>query len=477
MAGARAAFLMNPLEAYLTLAEPRRAWVYATAGVLIAFIAYGDWIVEDVSLGFLYVLPILMAAATLHGWQIFALAAGCAVLREWFGPLQGTPGAGLRVCVGAAGFALAGFFVAQLNRQRQAVLQHLQERERQIQLRLEAERQLQVVIETSPLCILTLNSEGRVVLANTSAQNLFRTEVLPLQGQEIQTHLPILKRFLSIQHSSPNLRTSVESRGQSADGETFMAHIWLSTFDSDSGRCLAAFIWDASENLRDREGTGLDSMMATSRVLIGAISHEIRNLAAAASTIYKELASVGSQGERFSTLGTVIEAVESVASSGLKLASRSSDAVADLGMVLDEARVLIDASFRDEGGMVQWRVPPQLPLVEADHHSLLQVFLNLARNSEAAMKHNPRKILCIDATLDNDMVLVRFRDIGPGIANPEALFRPFQVGAGSTGLGLYISRAVLKSHGGDLYYEGDPDGACFVVQLWLASEDSDSGTS
>ena len=62
MAEATAAFLTNPLEAYLTFSEPRRAWVYAIAAVLIAIIAYGDWKLEDVSLGFLYVLPILMAA-------------------------------------------------------------------------------------------------------------------------------------------------------------------------------------------------------------------------------------------------------------------------------------------------------------------------------------------------------------------------------------------------------------------------------
>jgi C4-dicarboxylate-specific signal transduction histidine kinase len=138
-------------------------------------------------------------------------------------------------------------------------------------------------------------------------------------------------------------------------------------------------------------------------------------------------------------------------------------------MVLDEARVLIDASLRDEGGVTEWRIPNELPLVEADHHSLLQVFLNLARNSEQAMRHAPEKILWVEASMDNDMVLVRFRDTGPGIAHPEALFKPLQPGAASTGLGLYISRAILKSHGGDLYHEPGPGGACFAVRLWPVS--------
>src|SRR6201993_3440616 len=161
-----------------------------------------------------------------------------------------------------------------------------------MQLRADTERQLQVLIETSPLGILTLDSEGRVLLANTSAQHLLRLEQRSLAGQQISAYLPILKRFLSIRDSAPELRTVVETRGQRADGEAFLAHVWLSTFISGSGLCLAAFIWDSSENLRDREGTGLDSMMATSRVLIGAMSHEIRNLAGAASAAYRALARV-----------------------------------------------------------------------------------------------------------------------------------------------------------------------------------------
>ena len=64
--------LMNPLVSYLTFSEPRRGWVYVIASVLIVGIAYSDWKIEEVSVGFLYVLPILMASATLRGWQILA---------------------------------------------------------------------------------------------------------------------------------------------------------------------------------------------------------------------------------------------------------------------------------------------------------------------------------------------------------------------------------------------------------------------
>jgi two-component system sensor kinase FixL len=227
-------------------------------------------------------------------------------------------------------------------------------------------------------------------------------------------------------------------------------------------------VWDASENLRDREGAGLDSMMATSRVLIGAISHEIRNLASAAASAHAVLAGIGkmTQNEHYQVLGTLIQGLERIASSGLRVASDREAVVADLGTVLDETRIVIEPSLREAGITVAWEISGGLPLVQADHHSLLQVFVNLARNSQRALEDCERREVRISAAVESDLVVVRFRDTGPGVARPEELFRPFQPGAHSFGLGLYISRAILRSHGGGLRYEPGETGSCFVVELW-----------
>jgi len=48
------------------------------------------------------------------------------------------------------------------------------------------------------------------------------------------------------------------------------------------------------------------------------------------------------------------------------------------------------------------------------------------------------------------------------------LFHPFQPGAISTGLGLYVSRAIVRSYGGDLIYEERTRGACFAIVLGIA---------
>ena len=140
--------------------------------------------------------------------------------------------------------------------------------------------------------------------------------------------------------------------------------------------------------------------------------------------------------------------------------------VADLGTVLDEARIVIEPGLREAGISLVWEVGDGLPLVQADHHSLLQVFVNLSRNSIQALEGCAVREVHISVAAESDLVAIHFRDSGPGVAQPDELFRPFQPGAHAFGLGLYISRAILRAHGGGLRYDpGDP-GSCFTVELW-----------
>ncbi|HEY2013538.1 MAG TPA: ATP-binding protein, partial [Bryobacteraceae bacterium] len=63
---------------------------------------------------------------------------------------------------------------------------------------------------------------------------------------------------------------------------------------------------------------------------------------------------------------------------------------------------------------------------------------------------------------------IRVTDTGPGIDSPEKLFQPFQKGADSTGLGLYLSRAFVRSFRGDLRFDPTVPGCSFVIDLAVA---------
>jgi signal transduction histidine kinase len=77
------------------------------------------------------------------------------------------------------------------------------------------------------------------------------------------------------------------------------------------------------------------------------------------------------------------------------------------------------------------------------------------------------KRLCIEAREEKGTVAIRFEDSGTGVTAPERLFQPFQRGAESSGLGLYVSKAIMRSFGGELSYEPRSEGSCFAVILPL----------
>jgi C4-dicarboxylate-specific signal transduction histidine kinase len=104
----------------------------------------------------------------------------------------------------------------------------------------------------------------------------------------------------------------------------------------------------------------------------------------------------------------------------------------------------------------------------------MQVFLNLSKNSIRAMESVADKHLTISTTVCEESVTIRFEDTGTGIADPQSLFRPFQNAAQGTGLGLYVSRALVKSFGGELVYEHRDQGCCFAVVLDSVSHTEES---
>jgi two-component system, LuxR family, sensor kinase FixL len=114
--------------------------------------------------------------------------------------------------------------------------------------------------------------------------------------------------------------------------------------------------------------------------------------------------------------------------------------VVELTTVLDELRILIENTYHESEIRLRWDIQGPLPSVWADRHGLVQVFLNLARNSQRAMMSTGTKRLRIAAREENEKVLIRFEDTGVGVSSPESLFQPFQRGAKSSGIGLSVFR-------------------------------------
>lgn len=442
--------------------------VLLKAGALIAVIAFADWRADkDVTLGFLYLFPMLMVGSVLKRWQIGIVAAICTLLAEIFDSFDWRPSAGIpRDILIFSAFLGMGLFVYEVVRSRQAALTHLKQIEGESEARRAAEEQLKVLVDSSPVAIFTADAYGTVLQSNDAAHRLFALPPGSLPGRSIRQYLPSLVNVPAPELNGPSFRTVMQCRGQRQDGEAFLADIWFSTYRTSVGSRLAAMVVDTSEDLRNREEYSLQQLLAASRILVGAVSHEVRNVCGAIAVVHENLTRNSSlaHNKDFEALGTLIQTLEKIA--GLELRQTPYPAArVDLPALLEELRIVIEAALRDEGIDVSWDIQPGLPPVWADRQSLMQVFLNLTKNSQRAMLDQASRQLKIAARMEGSYVTVRVQDTGGGVLHPDHLFRPFQPGAQSTGLGVYLSRALLRSFRGDLRYEPEAHGAVFVVEL------------
>jgi len=211
--------------------ERSRTPVLAISGTIILLIAVVDWWTKPyVSLGFLYLFPIMFAAAFLPRWLVALLGVTCAYLAEVFSSLAPSF---VRLSFEALALAGCGLFVGELVRNRR--------------LNLESQARLKALVETSPAAIVTVNENGFIELANRAAVELMAPRDGRLIGDPIAAFLPELHHALRWEEA-PQFRASMQCRGHRGNGESFTADVWFSTYKEGPEPKLAAIIADVTED-------------------------------------------------------------------------------------------------------------------------------------------------------------------------------------------------------------------------------------
>jgi PAS domain S-box-containing protein len=188
-----------------------------------------------VSLGFLYLFPIMFSAAFLPRWFVALLGVVCAVLAEIFSSLDPSF---VRLTFETLALAGCGLFVGELVRNRR--------------LSLESQARLKALVETSPAAIVTVDERGVIELANRAAVELMVPRGGDLIGDPIAAFLPELHHALRWEEA-PQFRASMQCQGHRGNGESFTADVWFSTYKEGPTPKLAAIIADVSEE--DAAGT------------------------------------------------------------------------------------------------------------------------------------------------------------------------------------------------------------------------------
>jgi two-component system sensor kinase FixL len=443
--------------------------VLIRAAILIAIIALADWRIEfNATLGFLYMFPMVLLGTVLGWWQLVIAALFCTYLSDQFDPFPMDMEVPRDILIFLV-LTITGFLARDLARGYRREMASLASVEKEVAARRAAEEQLEFLIQSSPAAVLTMTAEGEILLANPAAHHLFAAPGGSLPGRRITRYVPALGSVPLIGDRSPSFRTEMQTRGQRESGEVFLADVFFSTYTTAAGPRLAALLVDASEQLREREETSLQQLLAGSRILVAAVSHEVRNVCGAIGMMHENLARNGalSGNKDFEALGSLVETLSKIASLELKQSTSTSEpSRVDLHEILADLRIVLEPYCEESDIQLRWDIPGDLPLVQADRHSLFQVLLNLTKNSQRALETAPRKVIEIVVATSRDGVSIRIKDSGPGIPDGKKLFQPLQKGADATGLGLYLSRAFMRSFRGDLRYEPTQNaGCCFVLEL------------
>ena len=144
----------------------------------------------------------------------------------------------------------------------------------------------------------------------------------------------------------------------------------------------------------------------------------------------------------------------------------------------DTLRV-VASKAKTKSAVIMLEIEPHLPLVYATGGEINQVWLNLIDNALDAIAESGR--ISINARRELDRIVVRVVDDGPGIAPDDIprIFDPFFTtkppGQG-TGLGLDITRRLLRRYHGDISVSSNPGHTEFCVSLLIDKPSASRGT-
>jgi len=162
-----------------------------------------------------------------------------------------------------------------------------------------------------------------------------------------------------------------------------------------------------------------------------------------------------------------------------RLLSRSSvtHAPCDLTTLIRDVLPLVGPEIERHGILLETSLAPSLPEVMGDRIQLQQVLLNLLLNAAEAVRDVPpeRRRLYVRSILerreDGPWAVVAVEDAGVGFGEGAApqLFEPFYTTKpDGLGMGLSISRSIVESHRGRLWFTANPHhGATFHLALPL----------
>lgn len=134
----------------------------------------------------------------------------------------------------------------------------------------------------------------------------------------------------------------------------------------------------------------------------------------------------------------------------------------------EQLKELVTPELDAQGIRCTVRVVPGAVQIKGDEALLFQVFHNLVKNAIQALNKTPAPAIDISAGAAKGLI-IKIKDNGPGIPKEmhDDIFVPFfTTKEHGSGIGLSLSRQIIRRHRGKLYVQSEPgQGTCFIILL------------
>lgn len=327
------------------------------------------------------------------------------------------------------------------------------------------EQYFKKILEHLATGIITYDKNGFIILANTTAKRLFATDVLTHLHQlvKLDENLPTV-----IKSIKPNERRLI--RLNTYEGEIQLS-AKATSFGSDENEIRILSVQDIRYELDEKE---VESWIKLIRVLMHEIMNSISpitSLSESLSKIYKQDNKPLSPGEiTDKTIEITIKGLDAVREQGHTLMSfvesyrtltRIPKPEKKLFMVsglFSRLEILSDLLLDGRMMKIEFSSVADIELY-ADENLISQVLINLIKNSIEANEKNNSTHIRITAEYNNKVPEICVTDNGPGISNEhlKEVFVPFfTTKEKGSGIGLSISRQIMRAHEGRLTVRSKP---------------------
>jgi PAS domain S-box-containing protein len=356
---------------------------------------------------------------------------------------------------------------------------------------------LRAVLDNSPVAIIAMDNDLRVLLWNAAAERLFgwrADEVIgrpnPITAGRWGAESAALRRQIREEGHIHSHRTR-RSRKDGSDAEVAVAGALLRDERGDaSGYIIVSD--DLSERMKLEAQLRQAQKMEAIGQLAGGIAHDFNNLLTVILS-YSEILLMRLRDDRPSAeaLGEIRGASERAASLTRQLLAFSRRQVLRPRVIdLNDSVQAVERMLRrvlGEDIQFETRLDPQLGATHADPGQIEQVLVNLVLNARDAMPQGGRlTIETANAELDETFMrqhatrirpgryvsmIVSDTGIGMDPATREHIFEPFfttkEPGKG-TGLGLSTVIGIVEQSGGSIFVYSEPNhGTTFKIYLPL----------